>query len=140
MYTGFIKAFVFIFIAGITNNENADSLLAGYNTMSDEKKKNVDFKSIVRKLKQTMYTAAVLLIMVGLLNFVIDNQKIIVLAYLNITVIACVYLLMGTQKFDTNHYSFWEKLLPQCIVVFLILALIFGNYYIWITPLEELKW
>ena len=40
MYAGFIIAFIMALIASLLNEENAGSLLAGYNTMAEDKKKN----------------------------------------------------------------------------------------------------
>jgi len=39
MYAGFIIAFILCFFTSLLNEENAGSLLSGYNTMSDERKK-----------------------------------------------------------------------------------------------------
>lgn len=53
-----VCAFIMAFWGGILNEENASSLLSGYNTMSDEKKKNVDFKGVTKIYKKVFYGVA----------------------------------------------------------------------------------
>lgn len=49
-----ICAGIMAFWASVINEESAQSILSGYNTMNEEKKKNVDFKGIA-KLYRTVF-------------------------------------------------------------------------------------
>ena len=70
-----VCAGIMSFWAGILNEENASSLLSGYNTMSDEKKKNVDFKAIVGLYKKVFYGISIAFVINGILSYFFPNDQ-----------------------------------------------------------------
>lgn len=62
-------------MASILNEESLKSLFSGYNTISDEKKKNVDFKKIAKIYQKVFYTVVALLALIGILSYFFENEN-----------------------------------------------------------------
>lgn len=115
-----VMAFIMVFIGGIVNEESAPSMLSGYNTMSDEKKKNVDFKAIVKIFHKVFYGIAIALTIIGVLSYFFKNDNIWA-ALLSITVTwGLLPLFFIGKKYDTNIYSKWQIYFNYFIMLFLI--------------------
>ena len=71
----FVIAIILAFWGGMINEETAPSLLSGYNTMDDEKKKKVNFKGIAKIYNAVFYTIAALLVLIGSLSYFFENGK-----------------------------------------------------------------
>lgn len=131
MTGGFVMAFCFTFIAGILNEENADSLMAGYNTMSDEKKKKVDFKGLTRLYKQTFYTMAVLIAVLSLFHFIVDDQRILIISIVLTCSSGLSFLMIRSKRYDANSYKKWETVMQYLILLLLIAGGVLISYFIW---------
>ena len=127
-----VMAFIMVFIGGIVTEESAPSLLSGYNTMSDEKKKNVDFKAIVKIFHKVFYGIAIALTMIGILSYFFENDNLWG-ALLSITVTwGLLPLFFVGKKYDTNIYSKWQIYLNYFVMLFLIilgLVIAFSVYH-----------
>lgn len=108
------------FISGILTEETAPSMLSGYNTMSDEKKKNVDFKAIVKIFHKVFYGITIMLTIIGILSYFFENDNLWA-ALLSITVTwGLLPLFFVGKKYDTNIYSKWQIYFNYFIILFLI--------------------
>lgn len=139
MYTGFIIAFIMALIASLLNEENAGSLLAGYNTMTDDKKKNVDFKGIVKLHHIVFYSIAAVLTIANLLVFFIDNEKLVPIAIILSISWGLIPLFIFGKKYDKNQYKSWQKGFQIFMIALLFLGGLLLSYFIYMTPLNELN-
>lgn len=139
MYVGFIIAFIMALIASLLNEENAGSLLAGYNTMAEDKKKNVDFKAIVKLYHIVFYTIAAILAISNLSTFFIDNEKIVPIAIILTMSWGLIPLFILGKKYDKNEYKSWQKWFQIFIIALLFFGGLLLSYFIWSTPLNELN-
>lgn len=115
-----VMAFIMIFIGGIVTEESAPNLLSGYNTLSDEKKKNVDFKAIVKIFHKVFYGIAITLIIIGILSYFFKNDNLWA-ALLSIAVTwGLLPLFFVGKKYDKNIYSKWQIYLNYFVMLFLI--------------------
>lgn len=115
-----ICAFILAFMVSILNEESAKSLLSGYNTMSEEKKKNVDFKAIVKIFHKVFYGIAIALTIIGILSYFFKNDNLWA-AMLSITgTWGLLPLFVTGKKHDTNIYSKWQIVLNYFVMLFLI--------------------
>jgi len=110
-----------LFIGGIVTEDSAPSLLSGYNTMSDEKKKNVDFKAIVKIFHKVFYGIAIALTIIGLLSYLIENDNLWG-ALISITLTwGLLPLFFVCKNYDRNIYSKWQIYLNYFVMLFLII-------------------
>lgn len=115
-----VGAFIMVFIGGILTEETAPSMLSGYNTMSDEKKKNVDFKAIVKTFQKVFYGIAIALTIIGILSYFFENEKLWG-ALLAITITwGLLPLFFVGKNYDRNIYSRWQIYFNYFIMLFLI--------------------
>lgn len=140
MYAGFVIAFILCFFTSLLNEENAGSLslLSGYNTMSDERKKKVDFKGIVKIHKIVFYSISAYLVVVSLINLFIDNLKFMFIAMTLGLSWGFIPLFFLGLTYDKNIYKTWELWFQRGMVAFLFLGGLIACYFIYTTPLNEL--
>jgi len=129
---GLVLAFCFTFIAGILNEENAYSLLAGYNTMNDEKKKKVDFKGLTLLFKQTFYTMAVLIAVLSLLQLIVEDERILIISIILISSFGLSFLMIRSKRYDSNLYKKWEMAMQYSVILLLIAGGITISFLLWI--------
>lgn len=114
-----VIAFILAFWGGMITEETAPSLLTGYNTMSDEKKKNVDFKGIAKIYNQLFYGIAIALVIIGVLSYFFENEKLWG-ALLCITVTwGFIPLFFLGKKYDPNVYPKWQYAINYTVLAFL---------------------
>ena len=115
-----VGAFIMVFIGGILTEETAPSMLSGYNTMSDEKKKNINFKAIVKTFHKVFYGIAIALTIIGILSYFFENDNLWG-ALLAITVTwGLLPLFFVGKNYDRNIYSKWQIYFNYFIMLFLI--------------------
>nr|WP_297309485.1 DUF3784 domain-containing protein [uncultured Flavobacterium sp.] len=115
-----VGAFIMVFIGGILTEETAPSMLSGYNTMTDEKKKNVNFKAIVKTFHKVFYGIAIALTIIGILSYFFENDNLWG-ALLAITVTwGLLPLFFVGKNYDRNIYSKWQIYFNYFIMLFLI--------------------
>src|SRR5690606_10271605 len=139
MYAGFIIAFIVALIASLLNEENAGSLLAGYNTMAEDKKKNVDFKAIVKLHHIVFYSIAAILAISNLLIFFIKNEKLVPIVIILTISWGLIPLFIFGKKYDKNEYKSWQKWFQMFMIALLFFGGLFLSYMIWSIPLNELN-
>jgi hypothetical protein len=139
MYAGFIIAFIMALIASLLNEENAGSLLAGYNTMAEDKKKNVDFKAIVKLHHIVFYTIAAILAVSNLSIFFIDNEKMVPISIILTISWGLIPLFIFGKKHDKNEYKSWQKWFQLFVIALLFFGGLLLSYLIWTTPINELN-
>lgn len=121
MLTGcLVSAFVLVFWGGMITEETAPSLLSGYNTMSDEKKKNVDFNGIAKIYNRVFYGIAIALTIIGILSYFFKNDNLWAALLSIIGTWGLLPLFFLGKKYDTNFYSKWQILLNYFLMLFLI--------------------
>jgi len=103
-------------------------LIAGYNTMSEEKRKNVDIKGLANFMRNTLITMG-LIIILG--NLLITHLEISLTTNLFFTVTVFVgvfYMVINSQKFDHNKKSKTKSILTYGIIglSFLFMIGLFG--------------
>lgn len=134
----FISAFIMAFVASITTEQSAPSLLSGYNTMSDEKKKNVNFKELVKIYQKVFYTIAALLTLIGILSYFFENENLWMALFILTVCWGLLPLFFLGKKYDTNTYKNWQKYLNYFIMCLLFFGGFLLSYFIYTTPLNEL--
>jgi uncharacterized membrane protein YphA (DoxX/SURF4 family) len=78
-------------------------LIAGYNTMSKEKKANVDIESLARLMGLYSYVNGGILILAGVLHALgLKQALILTIVFFSVSTI---YLLIKAQKYDGNNYD-----------------------------------
>lgn len=133
MYAGFIIAFILCFFTSLLNEENAGSLLSGYNTMSDERKNNVNFKGIVKIHKIVFYSISAYLVVVSLINLFVDNLKFIFIAMTLGLSWGFIPLFFLGSNYDRNIYKTWEIWFQRFMLAFLFFGGLIACYFIYTT-------
>lgn len=94
-----IISIFFIVLAFVLTENNAKYLLAGYNTMSPEERKKVDIKGLIAYFKRFFIFLGVSLMIVGLTAGYYLSEKNTALIFSFYIIIACIYLVISSQKF-----------------------------------------
>ena len=99
-------------------------LISGYNTMSAEKKKNVDVKGLARFLAMNLYFMGFFLIITGLLIHLKYDLAAGLLLFMIFP--HTIFLIIGAQKYDANSRNpdGTYKKSVKLVIGFLIIALL----------------
>lgn len=97
-----IIGLLYIGISYFLTPDNADSLLAGYNTMSDERKKLYDITSTVKVLNLTMRWTGICTSIITILAIILEWHKVI-----TTSILICVLIIpsMITSIYTRLKYS-----------------------------------
>lgn len=128
MYFAF-SAFVLFFIVFLTMKFKMFSLVAGYNTASEDYKKKVDIEKIGELLSNTFLIVSIIWLIASILS--IFNITTAIYIAITLTVLAILYALIGAQKHDHNPGQ--QKRVKITYVISLVLILIYGGlgFYFW---------
>lgn len=120
-----VIAFIIFFIGGMVTEETAPGLLSGYNTMSDEQKKNVNFKGIAKVFQTIFYSIAFILIVIGALSYFFENENL----WAALLTLTCTWgfipLFFLSKKYDPNSYPKWQYVINYLVLAFLFLLGLF---------------
>lgn len=99
-------------------------LISGYNTMSPEKKKNVDVEGLGRFLAHRVFIMAGLIVLGGV-SGILGYLWGPVITFIGIMVVCCITLI-GAQKFDGNTRTPEGKTKPSVYLIVGFIILIFA--------------
>ena len=134
-----ICAFILCFIASILNEENAPYMISGVNTMPKEKHKNIDFKGLVIHFKRCMYTLSGVLVLLGIADLFIADQRIGMAIFILLFCFGMVYFIFFGRKYDKNPVTIWHTVSYWFLLAFLIGGGFLLCYIILQLPIEELN-
>ena len=117
-------------IASLLNEENAGSLLAGYNTMAEDKKKNVDFKGIAKLYRTVFFSIAAAILLISILSYFFANESLWIALLILVFCWGLLPLFFLTKKYDTNSYSKPQLIVNYSVMIFMcvggfVIALLF---------------
>ncbi|MDR2223025.1 MAG: DUF3784 domain-containing protein [Flavobacteriaceae bacterium] len=113
-----IVALIYIGISYLLTPENADGLLAGYNTMSAERKKRYDIVSIVKVLNLTLRWNGICIGIIGVATVLLEWPIIIYPILLCGSIISLMVANVYTRiKFSTDPMHWYDWLLPIGIII-----------------------
>ncbi len=114
---------LFTGIGFLINSTNADSLLAGYNTMSPEQRKNVNLTAYLRVFKKFHIFLGLSFLMLGLgLYFFADES--VLIAFMTIyPILAYLVLIIYGFRFDKNPSGFRKIAGVLVLLVSLVLVI-----------------
>jgi hypothetical protein len=102
LITNIITGIVFIGVGFLV--KLCPNLIAGYNTMSKEKKKNVDIKGLSTLMKRALILIGLIYILLPIIFHLIDLDEFISFCILfSLLILWAVVLLIKAQKFDENN-------------------------------------
>lgn len=96
----FILAGLFIFLGFAVHKLKWYFLISGYNTMSKERKANVDTKGLGRMMGMYMYFLALLFVVMGILQLM--DKPALLAPIMIVFFIATIVLVVKAQKFNGN--------------------------------------
>ena len=102
--------------------------LAGYNTMSAEKKKNVDIQTVASIFQKGMIVIGLITIASSCTLNWLKLYEFVVLAYIAPLLIGVLILIAITQKYDRNKQSKFQKKLPAIIVGSIVIIVAIAMY------------
>lgn len=116
-----ILGLIYIGLSYSLNNENADSFLAGYNTLSNERKKLYDIDKIVFYVnKTTRYTGFSILI-VGILTYWLKNVTLALIFLIYVPIVPIMIVNIYTRHSFSKDPLRWYDWLLYIIIGFSLL-------------------
>ncbi|MEK4426562.1 DUF3784 domain-containing protein [Solibacillus sp. FSL K6-1523] len=106
----FILAGLFVFLGFAVHKLKWYFLISGYNTMSKERKANVDTKGLGRVIGMYMYFLALLFVIMGVLQLM--DKPALSAPIIIVFVIATIIMIVKAQKFNGNLFDEkgkWKK-------------------------------
>lgn len=94
---------VFLIIPYTITEENADSLLAGYNTMSDKERKGFDLISFLKDYKKFNTSLGVSILTIGTILYFLTNEFVIIFFITTYTLIAHIFFMIKSKKFYSSQ-------------------------------------
>lgn len=120
-----VIAFILAFWGCMITEDTAPSLLSGYNTMSDEKKKNVNFKGVAKIYNIVFYSIAGALVIIGILSYFFENDNLWAALLPLVVLWGLIPLFFLGKKYDTNTYPKWQYAINYIVLAFLFFGGIF---------------
>ena len=103
MFWGIIMCNVtFICAALIINENNADMLLAGYNTMSKKEKESFDLKNYLIFLKKFFINLSIYTSLIFLIFYIAFDESTAIIAYFISALLSMPYVIYKGNKFKIN--------------------------------------
>lgn len=116
LYAYLIVSGLFLIIAFIVNKNNAKYLLSGYNSMSIERQKNIDFQKIARRFRKlNLFLSFTLLFFGGIIYY---------FAGLNVAGIFLVLYPVLVYSFESIMSSLKNKTLWKTVILLPIIAIL----------------
>ncbi|MDR0229391.1 MAG: DUF3784 domain-containing protein [Flavobacteriaceae bacterium] len=113
-----VTGLIYIGISYLLTPDNADGLLAGYNTLSDERKKLYDITSTVKALNLTMRYTGISIGVLGTLAIVFEwlivAQSILLIGAIIPLMIVSVYTRL---KYSKDPMRWYDWLLPIALSI-----------------------
>ncbi|MTG98168.1 MULTISPECIES: DUF3784 domain-containing protein [Myroides] len=108
----FVIAIMYIGISFILTPTNADSMLAGYNTLSEERKKLYDITSTVNIINRTVRCTGIVLALLGIVFYFIDVSEFIHFIILIFSVLPLLISnIYARLKYSTDPMRWYEWVL-----------------------------
>ncbi|MDM1396121.1 DUF3784 domain-containing protein [Myroides odoratimimus] len=108
----FVIAIMYIGISFLLTHTNADSILAGYNTLSEERKKLYDITSTVNIINRTVRCTGIVLALLGIVFYFIDVSEFIHFIILIFSVLPLLISnIYARLKYSTDPMRWYEWLL-----------------------------
>lgn len=105
------------------------NMIAGYNTMSAQKKKNVDIQSVAATYKKGMIIIGIITMVCPSLVLLLKLPELVPIALLAPLFVGILILTMLVQKYDQNKQSKFKRLLPTIIVGTIVLLVSISLFY-----------
>ncbi|OYX83243.1 MAG: hypothetical protein B7Y83_12065 [Flavobacteriales bacterium 32-34-25] len=124
MYTLIGMSLLFIAIGFIVTENNAKYLLAGYNTMSDEEKKNVDLKAYITYLRKFHIFLGISFFVIGtLVTYFIDENvtSIFIVAY---PIVAYIYFIATSAKYFNAKKNKFGAFILAVVLIFIVVMFV----------------
>lgn len=100
MLIGFIVTNIcFLGVAFVTNEDNAEQLLSGYNTMSKEEKESFDLKNYLIFFKKFFINLAIYSSLIYLISYLIFEESTASMIYFVSVLIPLPYIIYMGNKF-----------------------------------------
>ena len=100
MLIGFIITNIcFLGVAFVTNEDNAEQLLSGYNTMSKEEKESFDLKNYLIFFKKFFINLAIYSSLIYLISYLIFEESTASMIYFVSVLIPLPYIIYMGNKF-----------------------------------------
>ena len=100
MLIGFIVTNIcFLGVAFVTNEDNAEQLLSGYNTMSKEEKESFDLKNYLIFFKKFFINLAIYSSLIYLISYLIFGESTASMIYFVSVLIPLPYIIYMGNKF-----------------------------------------
>lgn len=144
MWVQFLMGAMFLFLGIAIHKFKWYFLISGYNTMSKEKKTNVDTEGLGRLMGFYMYLNGGVLILLGVLS-ALDIWSGMT-PFLAVIIVSTIYLLVKAQKYDHNLFDEKGKLkegagkqLIPVVVILLVVFLAVGALLIYVSRPTEVS-
>ncbi|WP_267740689.1 DUF3784 domain-containing protein [Myroides injenensis] len=116
-----IIGLIYIGISYCLNNENADSLLAGYNTLSNERKKLYDIDKIVFYINKTARYTGFSILIVGILTYWLKNVTLALIFLIYVPIVPIMVVNIYTRLSFSKDPLRWYDWLLYTIIGFTLL-------------------
>ena len=113
-----IIGLIYVGISYLLTPDNADGMLAGYNTMSDERKKLYDISSIVKTMKLTFRWLGIFIGTAGVITISLKWPIIAQVILLSVTIIPLMITSIYTRlKYSNDPMRWYDWLIPIVISI-----------------------
>jgi Kef-type K+ transport system membrane component KefB len=114
----------FVAIGFIVTENNAEYLLAGYNTMSEEERKKFDIKNYIPHFRRFHLFLGISFLVIGLLLHYLIGQEVSGIFLAAYPILAYIYFIGSSHKFSKNGNSKRNKV----AVLVMVAALVFVGF------------
>ncbi|MDR0195134.1 MAG: DUF3784 domain-containing protein [Myroides sp.] len=114
-----VTGLLYIGISYFLTPDNADSLLAGYNTMSDERKRLYDITSTVKMLNLTMRWSGISTSILAILAIIFKWPIAVITSILICTLIIPLMIanIYSRRKFSTDPMRWYDWFTPISMII-----------------------
>ena len=117
----FVIFAIYLGISFILTPENADGMLAGYNTLSDERKAKYDITKVVHFQNKALRLLALCTLLLGGLALYLEYTFLYLFTLLYLPFIVLIGAgIYSRVKFSTDPFRWYDWLIYAAILIFLV--------------------
>jgi len=126
---------VFVVLALIVNERNARYLLSGYNTMTEERRKDFDIRGYIKEFRRFFISLSIANLIISVVMFLSGLQDYSVISSLVLMFVTLPYLIIKGQRYD--HHKSKRHWLPGYIAIAVLIIVGAGTSWMISAGLED---
>lgn len=118
-----LMALPLLIVAVALHKFKAYSIIAGFNTMREEEKQNVEIEKVAKVMYLTFYIIFAITVLLGVLSMIVDIPYLTII-WVGVLMIGVVTLIILSQKYDHNERKNQNIIITMVVIISVLLPVL----------------